>query len=251
MNFDIADLLNSWEYQAGQIVVRRFKGKDGKEKIQLRVDLGLLQMDAFGRPDGKKPFGHETLFEHYKNRLQKHIDTHEGSDEGFKLDPEDCSKLQQEAIQFHHRYICLFQLKDYAGVIRDTERNIAVFDFVEKYAELRELAWSVQQLRPQLLMMQVRAKATQALDQGRHDDAILAVEEGLEELRQFFTRIERPELMEQSAEAASLEAYLNEIRSTRPLSERERLEQALDDAIRREDYEKAAQLRDKLKKAKS
>jgi hypothetical protein len=110
MNFDISDLLNSWEYQAGQIVVRRFKGKDGKEKIQLRVDLGLLQMDAFGRPDGKKPFGHETLFEHYKNRLQKHFDTHEGSDEGFKLDPEDCSKLQQEAIQFHHRYICLFQL---------------------------------------------------------------------------------------------------------------------------------------------
>lgn len=251
MNFDISDLLNSWEYQAGQIVVRRFKGKDGKEKIQLRVDLGLLQMDAFGRPDGKKPFGHDTLFEHYKNRLQKYMDSHEGNDEGFKLDPEDCSKLQQEAIQFHHRYICLFQLKDYIGVIRDTERNIAVFDFVEKYAELRELAWSVQQLRPQLLMMQVRARATLALDNGKHDDAISAVEEGLEELRQFFTRIERPELMEQSAEAASLEAYLNEIRSTRPLSERERLEQALDDAIRREDYEKAAQLRDKLKKAKS
>jgi hypothetical protein len=251
MNFDISDLLNSWEYQAGQIVVRRFKGKDGKEKIQLRVDLGLLQMDAFGRPDGKKPFGHETLFEHYKNRLQKFIDAHDGSDEGFKLDPEDCSKLQQEAIQFHHRYICLFQLKDYTGVIRDTERNIAVFDFVEKYAELRELAWSVQQLRPQLLMMQVRAKATLALDNGHHDEAILAVEEGLDELRRFFNRIERPELMEQSAEVASLEAYLTEIRSTRPLSERERLEQALDDAIKREDYEKAAQLRDKLKKAKS
>lgn len=251
MNFDISDLLNSWEYQAGQIVVRRFKGKDGKEKIQLRVDLGLLQMDAFGRPDGKKPFGQDTLFEHYKNRLQKYIDSHEASDEGFKLDPEDCSKLQQEAIQFHHRYICLFQLKDYAGVIRDTERNIAVFDFVEKYAELRELAWSVQQLRPQLLMMQVRAKATLALDNGKHDDAILAVEEGIEELRQFFNRIERPELMEQSAEVASLDAYLNEIRSTRPLSERERLEQALDDAIQREDYEKAAQLRDKLKRARS
>jgi hypothetical protein len=109
----------------------------------------------------------------------------------------------------------------------------------------------VQQLRPQLLMMQVRAKATLALEENRHDDAILAVEEGLEELRQFFTRIERPELLEQSAEAASLEAYLTEIRSTRPLSERERLEQALDEAIRREDYEKAAQLRDKLKKAKS
>jgi hypothetical protein len=247
MNFDISDLLNHWEYQAGQIVVRRFKGKDGKEKIQLRVDLGLLQMDAFGRPDGKKPFGHETLFEHYKARLQKHIDSHGGDEEGFKLDAEDCSKLQQEAIQFHHRYICLFQLKDYAAVVRDTDRNIAVFDFVEKYAEQREMAWSVQQLRPQLLMMQVRARATVALENGDHDAAIEAVEDGMEELRQFYIRIERPDLTEHSAEIQSLMAYLEEIRSTRPLSDRERVEQALEEAIAREDYEKAAELRDKLR----
>lgn len=250
MNFDISDLLSHWEYQAGQIVVRRFKGKDGKEKIQLRVDLGLLQMDAFGRPDGKKPFGHETLYEHYQARLQKHIESHEGEDAGFKLDAEDCSKLQQEAIQFHHRYICLFQLKDYAAVVRDTERNIAVFDFVEKYAEAREMAWSVQQLRPQLLMMQVRAKATVALESGDHDAAIQAAEDGMDELRSFYNRIERPDLADQSAEIQSLLAYLEEIRSTRPLSERERLEQALDDAVRREDYEKAAEVRDKLKNLK-
>jgi hypothetical protein len=205
-------------------------------------------MDAFGRPDGKKPFGHETLFEHYKARLQKYLDANDDNDEGFKLDAEDCSKLQQEAIQFHHRYICLFQLKDYAGVVRDTERNLAVFDFVEKYAEARELAWSVQQLRPQLLMMQVRAKATLALEGGDHDGAIEAAEEGIEELRQFYNRIERPDLVEQSGEVQSLQAYVEEIRSTRPLSERERLEQALDEAIRKEDYEKAAQLRDKMKK---
>jgi hypothetical protein len=250
MNLDISDLLNSWEYQAGQIVVRRVQGKDGKEKIQLRVDLGLLQMDAFGRPDGKKPFGHETLFEHYQNKRQKYVEAHEESDEGFKLDAEDCSKLQQEAIQFHHRYICLFQLKDYPGVIRDTQRNLEVFDFVDKYAEARELAWAVQQLRPQLLMMQVRAKATLALDSGNHDAAIGAVEEGLEELRQFYHKIERSDLAEQSGEVHSLEAYLEEVRSTRPLSERERLEKALEEAISREDYEKAAQYRDKLRTMK-
>jgi len=95
-----------------------------------------------------------------------------------------------------------------------------------------------------------RRRLQKKKQQSEMKTAILAVEEGLEELRQFFNRVERPELMEQSAEAASLEAYLNEIRSTRPLSERERLEQALDDAIKREDYEKAAQLRDKLKRVK-
>ena len=96
MNFDISDLLNHWEYQAGQIVVRRFKGKDGKEKIQLRVDLGLLQMDAFGRPDGKKPFGHETLFEHYKARLAKYKKENEESEEGFKERPKVAKQFFRE-----------------------------------------------------------------------------------------------------------------------------------------------------------
>src|SRR5687768_13020075 len=37
VNFDISHLLESWEYQPGQVVVRKFVGKDGVEKIQLRV----------------------------------------------------------------------------------------------------------------------------------------------------------------------------------------------------------------------
>src|SRR5438874_7795027 len=100
MNFDISHLLEQWEYQPGQVVVRRFKGRDGVEKIQLRVDLGLLQMNAEGRPDGKRPFGHESLLEHYQSQLEKHRAAHNGDDEGFKMRGEDCSKLQQESIQY-------------------------------------------------------------------------------------------------------------------------------------------------------
>ncbi|HVR35326.1 MAG TPA: hypothetical protein VMS21_05690, partial [Methylomirabilota bacterium] len=61
MSFDITHILEAWTYQAGQVIVRKFRGRDGGEKIQLRVDLGVLQMNAEGRPDGKKPFGHPTL----------------------------------------------------------------------------------------------------------------------------------------------------------------------------------------------
>ena len=136
-------------------------------------------------------------------------------------------------------------------MVRDTERNLDVFDFVEEHAESRELAWSVQQLRPQLLMMQVRAKSSLALESGDHDAAIAAIHAGIEQLRDFYTRVERVDLADQSAEVLSLQAYLEEVRSTRPLSERERLEQALEEAIRREDYEKAAQCRDKLKELPS
>src|SRR6185503_14684040 len=112
MNFDISNLLEAWDYQAGQIVVRKLKGKDGKEKIQLRVDLGLLQMNAAGRPDGKQPYGHESLLEHFESKLFKYRSEHNDSDERFRLNAEECAKLQQEAIQYHHRYICLFQLKE-------------------------------------------------------------------------------------------------------------------------------------------
>ncbi|MGV3773265.1 MAG: UvrB/UvrC motif-containing protein [Verrucomicrobiales bacterium] len=243
MNFDISDLLNSWEFQAGQIIVRRFLGQDGKEKIQLRVDLGLLQMNAVGRPDGKQPSGFETAYDYQLDRLNKS----RKKGEPFKLTPEECSVLQQEAIQFHHRYICLFQLKDFNAVIRDTERNMAVFDFVEEYSESPEMLLGFQQNRPQLIMMHVRAKATLALETNDYETATQVVEDGLTILREIYGRMDRPDLLESSGEIYSLEMFLTEIRSTKPLSERERLQKALNDAVEREDFERAAKYRDQIK----
>lgn len=251
MNFDIAHLLDRWDYQPGQVVVRRFKGRDGQEKIQLRLDLGLLQMNVEGRPDGKRPFGHESLLEHFESQLEKHLAAHQGSEEGFVLKAEDCAKLQQEAIQYHHRYICLFQLEDYAGVIRDTERNLEVFDFVEQFADTDEMAWSLQQFRPQLLMMQIRAQGTLTLKDNDFAATLRLIEEGLEEIREFYRDQSRLDLMEQSGEIHSLEAWLQEINNLRPLSEREKLEHALNEAVEREDYEKAAEMRDALRNLNS
>src|SRR5207244_8924648 len=158
MNFDISHLLEDWDYQPGQVAVRKFKTKDGIGKIQLRVDLGLLQMNVSGRPDGKRPFGRESLFDHFRARLQKHRRANPSAGDDYVLTAEDCAKLQQEAIQYHHRYICLFQLEDFDGVIRDTDRNLKVFDFVQQYTASEELAWSLQQFRPQLLMMRLLAR---------------------------------------------------------------------------------------------
>lgn len=247
MDFDISNLLDQWEYQPGQVVVRRFKGKDGKEKIQLRVDLGLLQMNAEGRPDGKRPLGYDSLLEYYQARLYKHLAAHNGSDEGFKLKAEDCAKLQLEALQFHHRYVCLLQLEDYAGVIRDAERNLAAFDFVGKHAETEEIAWSLRQFQPQLLMILTRARGAQALQTDDYKTATQHVEEGIEKIRSFYQEHSRGEGAEHSGEVVSLESWLEEIRAKRPLSRRERLERALQEAVNSEDYERAAKVRDELK----
>jgi hypothetical protein len=250
VDFDISHLLDQWDYQPGQVIVRRFKAKDGREKIQLRVDLGLLQMCVEGRPDGKRPFGYPSLLEYYRARLHKYVGAHAGSDEGFKLKPEDCARLQLEALQYHHRYICLLQLEDYAGVIRDAERNVSVFDFVSRHAANEELAWSLEQFRPQLLMVLTRARAAQALQVNDHALAIQQIEEGLERIRAFYHEHARGDAADTGGEVQSLENWLEEIRAKRPLSRREKLEQALHEAINSEDYERAARVRDELRNLK-
>jgi hypothetical protein len=250
MNFDISHLLDQWDYQPGQVVVRKFVGKDGQEKIQLRVDLGLLQMNAQGRPDGKKPFGHPTLFDFYLAKLEQHRQNHDGNDEGFILKPDDCARLQMEAFQYHHRYICLLQLEDFGGVVRDTTRNLQVFDFVEEYVEEEEMAWSLQQFRPQVLMIHTRAVATQYLQTEEFAAAIKEIESGIDRMKEFYDTHGRQDLVAQSAEISALQHWLEEVNRKRPLTRREQLEHDLNDAVKREDYEKAAKVRDALKKLK-
>lgn len=248
MNFDISHLLDHWDYQAGQVVVRKFVGKDGQEKIQLRVDLGLLQMNAQGRPDGKRPFGHPTLFDFYVAKMQQHRAANEDGQKPFTLKAEDCARLQMEAFQYHHRYICLLQLEDFGGVLRDTTRNLKVFDFVGEHAEDKELAWTLQQFRPQVLMIHTRAVATQYLQTEEFAAAIKEIEGGIDRLREFYENHDRPDLAHQSAEINSLRQWLEDVNRKRPLSKREQLERDLDDAVSSENYEKAAQVRDELKK---
>src|SRR5688572_14098123 len=241
MNFDMSHLLDKWEYRPGQVMVRRFVGKDGNEKIQLRVDLGILQMNAQGRPDGKRPMGHPSLYDFY---LSKQKD----SKKEFGLNPEDCSRLQLEAFQYHHRYICLLQLEDFDAVVRDADRNLKLFDFVDEHAESEELSWSFQQFRPQVLMIQTRAYAAKKLETKDFGGAIQEIERGLQTLREFYTEYSRTDMLEQSAEVLSLQNWMEELNKHRPLSKREQLLAALDEAVKKEDYEEAAKVRDALKK---
>jgi hypothetical protein len=251
MNFDISHLLDNWDYAPGQVTVRRFIGKDGQEKIQLRIDLGILQMNAVGRPDGKRPFGHPSLFDFYLAKLEQHRLNHQGSSDGFTLKAEDVGRLQMEAIQYHHRYVCLLQLEDLAGVLRDTDRNLKVFEFVDDYCESDELAWSLLQFTPQVLMIHTRAIAAQFLQTEEYGAALKEIEEGIEQLREFYESQNRTEMGAQSPEIAFLEHWMTEVDQKRPLSRREQLERDLHEAVRREDYEKAAEVRDALRNLKS
>ena len=51
---DIDDLLTQWRYEPGEVMARLVKAGDGREVLQMRVDMGVLQMEVQGRPDGAR-----------------------------------------------------------------------------------------------------------------------------------------------------------------------------------------------------
>jgi len=242
---DINSILEGWEFEPNQVIVRRIKGDDGRDKIQLRLDMGMLQMEFNGRPDGKTPFGKESLLDHYQSLLQRHVEKN-GSEDGFTLDENDCTKLQQEAVQYYHRYLACFHLGEYDVVIRDTQRNIALLDFVAKYAVKDELAMVFQQFRPYILMMNTRSKANRALERKDFSAAIDNITRGIEKIKDFLAQTQSEDMIEGSTELKFLSTWLDEVKLHQPLTPREKIQKDLAKAIEKEDYEMAARLRDAL-----
>jgi len=243
MSLDLNDLLRDWPHEPGMIKVRKILGSDGKEKIQLRIDLGLIQMETSGRPDGEEPHDCESLYDYHKQRAKRA----EKKSEKFALDAEEVGELQQEGIQYYHRYISLFQLSDYIGVIRDTQRNLDMFNFVAKHAQPEELAQSVEQFTPYVLMMQTRAKASIELEREEYATAVQKIEEGMEQIRAFYEGVENPDAVANSPELGFLGEWLEEVRAKQPLTKLEKMQREMDKAIANEAYERAAELRDLIR----
>ena len=171
MSLDLNTILKDWPHHNGAIKVRKIVGLDGREKLQLRVDLGVLQMELTGRPDGVHPFGCDSLLEYHQRRAARALE----QGETYQLSPDQCTELQQEGIQYYHRYLGLFQINDFAGVVRDTQRNLDLFDFVAGHTNREELTWTLQQFRPYVLMMRTRAKASIFLSRGRFPEAMVEI----------------------------------------------------------------------------
>ncbi len=69
MTGDIGPILNDWPYESGKLNVRLITLPDGENRIQVRLDLGLLQMHTEGRPDGQRPEGFDSLLEMFEHQL--------------------------------------------------------------------------------------------------------------------------------------------------------------------------------------
>lgn len=255
MSIDLTKLLQEWPYEPGQINVRLISGDDGEPKIQMRLDLGLLQMEATGRPDGLRPHDCESLLEYHEMRLDPHeseaepepADAAEGDEEARTLSEEDCRLLREEAVQYYHRYISLLVLADYDGVIRDTARNLRVLDLCRAHAESEEDRAVLEQFRPYITMMRMRAVASQMVNDNEPKAALYVIDEGLEQIRKQYDEAGRGAEYEESSEVQLLRGMRDELATKLPASQKHELRERLRRAIEAENYELAAILRDELK----
>ena len=245
MDLDINPILRKWPYKPGQVTARRIRGEDGREKIQLRLDLGLLQMESSGRPDGERPHGHESLLAWHEYRLQRHVEEHGGAS-GFALDEADCELLRAEGVMYYHRYLAEFVLGDYAGVERDTMRNLRLTDFAKEHAREESDRFVLEQYRPYVLMMCTRARAHVALEANRPKAALAVARKGIEQIEAFHASFGVGAASAKSSELAVLRALEKEIESQIPVDPIQQLREQLAEAVASEQYERAAALRDQL-----
>ena len=244
-NVDITGALRGWTFQPGQVNVRLVHGCDGKPKLQLRLDLGLLQMELDGRPDGKRPHRAASELEFQMRKLRTH-ENRFGTNVGYALTPRDCQALRDESSMFYHRYLSLFVLEQYPAVIRDTQHNLDVMDLCSNYGRSEFDRNCLEQYRPYVLMMNIRAQACEALQQGFVQTAIAFLRGGIRKIARLMPRDGRRDMLRHSHEAHILLDMIRQIRAQLPPDPRSELQVRLRAALAHERYEEAADLRDRL-----
>ncbi len=243
---DLQSALRDWPYEPEKISVRKILGTDGTVRIQMRVELGILQMEAEARPDAARPHGYDTLLAYHQKRLAKH-EQRNGTLLGFGLSREECHELRLEASLFYRRYIGFFVLEEYANVARDTSHSLAIFDLCGEHAFEAEDRVSLEEFRPYVLMMDARARAYQALDEGEPASALAHVNRGIMYIKARFEDLGQVEAEMNSEEIKILRALAQELNERVPKDSLIVTRKALRAAIEQERFEEAARLRDTLK----
>lgn len=244
MSKDINPILKGWDHDPEDLQVRIVPGDDGCEKLQMRIDLGILQMELSGRPDGQRPDGAESLLDALEAQARKLAA--EGED--FTLEPESCALLMREGVQYYHRYVALFHLERYDLVARDTARNLHLFAFAVRHASRPRDRIQFDQYRPYVTMMHSRALGLAALERGDYKESLSRIDDGIAGIRAFLRDYEQEENESDCQELKFLLGWRRQVEQDRPIGPIERLEQQLDQAVATEDFEEAATIRDQIRR---
>jgi hypothetical protein len=182
---DIGKILKSWEYHPDALIIRKIMGADKKEKIQIRINMGLLQMETEGRPDGKTPHNSSSLLEYYNSLIEEFADR-DGSAENFALTKSDMMEMDSELMQYYHRRICFFALEDYAYARADAEHNLALMDIIKRHCKDSDYVESHERFRPFVIMERARAIGLDSINRDDYASAMRHVGDAIDMIEEFY-----------------------------------------------------------------
>jgi hypothetical protein len=241
---DITSILSEWPYDPSH-TVRMIFADDGRNVLQVRLPLGVEQYELEGRPDGSCPFETETVLDEIEERLKNHI-VSAGTDAGFEINHEDFLLLQGEGVLFYYRYLLLFQLNDHARVIRDTMHNLRICELVERHVRLDEDKVSLLQYKPYMIRVNSTSRAMLKLQEGDKDGAEALIQEAIEAIRSL-PEMESPNFQFERIRSVNfLRSALKQV-TEQKVEVVDQLKTELQKALAEENYERAAELRDKIK----
>ncbi|MBM3212713.1 hypothetical protein FJZ33_10870 [Candidatus Poribacteria bacterium] len=185
MDADISKILKSWSYEPNALILRKIVGENEKEKIQIRINLGILQMEVEGRPDGKTPHNSESLIEYYTSIIDEFIER-DGNSDRFVLNKNDMEELDKEIMQYYHRRICFFALQDYSRAKEDAEHNIKLMDIIKKHCKDKDYLESHEKFRPFVLMERARGAGLENIKKGDYASAIKYIGDTIDMIQDFY-----------------------------------------------------------------
>ena len=230
------EILRNWEFDPQTLSVRLVKGDDGRDVIQMRVDLGVLQMETKGRPDGQKVNGFATFLDQALSLEERDPDLVMDEDQRFEAD--------REFVQFYHRRISWLRLEHYHRAVEDADHTLYLMDFCRDHSPDDEWTMSHEQYRPFVLFHRTQADALASLDESEPESAITKINEGLDQMKDVFSEHEAEDEFDDDEMVQQLRALRDNLRKQHSIGPT--LQERLAEAVKTEQFELAAMLRDEL-----
>ena len=235
---DIDDILDEWPYDSDLLSARLVQACDGRQVIQLRIELGLVQMEIEGRPDGATPGGEPT----YLDFLLRH--KQELSKGEAHLTEEQCLEIVREFAQYYQRRACWLVLEEYTQVIHDANHSIRLIDFAHQHGPEGRWLEELLQQRCTTIAHKILAIAMKELE-------LNGPEAAMTEIDRVFEKHNNQLLNQQGVTESELDCFLQKLFEIKCQVQDKSadfltLEDRLAQAISREKYELAATIRDKL-----
>src|SRR5437764_1455290 len=81
MRRDIDEAIKGWPYkpEPGEVLAREVQARDGRTVLQIRVELGLIQLEVSERPDGARPHGFATYLDYLRYRANGRVNAASGT----------------------------------------------------------------------------------------------------------------------------------------------------------------------------